>query len=310
MTIHRSSLIDTAPRSAFLSDDATRILRFAEDSLAQGFGAALVTLAEIRGGAARLLGAHMAVRSDALHCGYVSGGCTEAAISAEAAEAIADGCDRQLTIGDGSRFFDIALPCGGAITVLIHVLRENGALRQVVGAMSERKQIGLRYDPSAQSLKAVAFTGPTGWANGCFFTAYRPRIRILLCGGAIELQTTARLATAVGYELLSANTSAEQKGLDVGQIDDQTAVALLFHDLDRELPILKAALAASPFYIGCLGSTRTHKRRSDALRDMGYAEDDISRIKAPIGLFGKARDSASLALSVLADVAATSARVR
>jgi xanthine dehydrogenase accessory factor len=310
VSLHQSRPADIAPQSAFLSDDPLRILCFAADCFEQGFGAALVTLVDIRGGSARALGAQMAVRDDALHCGYVSGGCTEAAIATEAADAIADARDRQMIIGDGSKFFDIALPCGGTITVSIHVLRESGALRTVIGDLTERRRAGLCYDPSEQSLKAVPFISASGWATECFYTAYRPRTRVLLSGGAIELQVTANLATAVGYELLSPHTAAEQQGLGKGQIDEDTAVALLFHDLDRELPILEAALAAKPFYIGCLGSARTQKRRSDALRDMGYVEEDIARIKAPIGIFGKARDAGSLALSILADIAAASARVR
>ncbi len=295
---------DIAPESAFMSDDCIEILRFAADCVDEGFGAALVTLVDIKGGAARAPGAQMAVRSDALHCGYVSGGCTEAAIAAEAAEAIASGFDRYLKIGEGSKFFDIMLPCGGAITLSIHVLRESHALRTVIGDLEARRRSGLRYDPSAQSLQAAAFTEQSGWADGCFFTAYRPRTRVLLSGQSIELQMTASLATAVGYDLLLSTAAADGRKFGDGQIDGDTAVALLHHDLDREIPVLQAALAANPFYIGCLGSARTHKRRSDALRDLGYGEADIARIKAPIGIFGKARDAGSLALSVLADIAA------
>ena len=299
---------DIASQSAFMSDDCIDILRFAADCFDEGFGAALVTLVEIRGGAARALGAQMAVRSDALHCGYVSGGCTEAAIAAEAAEAIASGFDRYLKIGEGSKFFDIMLPCGGAINLSIHVLRESHALRTVIGDLEARRRSGLRYDPSAQALQVAPFMVEPAWQNECFVTSYRPCTRLLLSGQSIELQMTANLATAVGYDLLLASTAAEGRNISPEQIDGDTAVALLHHDLDREIPVLQAALAANPFYIGCLGSARTHKRRSDALRDLGYGEADIIRIKAPIGIFGKARDAGSLALSVLADIAAARSR--
>ena len=101
------------PRAAFLSDDAIDILAFAADALDQGHAAALVTLVEIRGGAARAIGAQMAVRGDGLYCGYVSGGCTEAAVAADAVIALHKGMDRNLKLGEGSPFFDIGLPCGG-----------------------------------------------------------------------------------------------------------------------------------------------------------------------------------------------------
>lgn len=298
-----SRSFDLAPVSAFMSDDSIRILRFALECLEEGFGAALVTLVEITGGAARSLGSQMAVRSDGLHCGYVSGGCTEAAVAVEAAEAIASGVDRYFRIGEGSRFFDIVLPCGGAITLYIHVLREGQPLRSVIEHLEARRRTGLRYDPSTQSLRIAAFRD-VGWSEDCFFSAYRPQTRVLIGGQSIELHMAANLAAAAGYDLLLASTAAEARRISAEQIDEDAAVVLLHHDLDRELPVLQLALAARPFYIGCLGSTRTHKRRSDALRDLGYGEADIARIKAPIGIFGKARDAASLALSVLADVAA------
>ena len=296
---------DVAPQSAFTSDDPISILRFAAECLEQGFGAALVTLVDIKGGAARALGAQMAVRSDALYCGYVSGGCTEAAIATEAAMTIANGVDRYLKFGGGSRFFDIVLPCGGAITVSIHVLRDSLALRTVIDDVGARRRSGLRYDPSSQTLTADPSVAQTGWVDESFVTLYRPRTRLVLSGQSIELQAMSQLATAAGYDLLLANTPSDRRTIGDGQIDRDTAVALLHHDLDRELPILQIALAANPFYIGCLGAARTHKRRSDALRDLGYSYADIARIKAPIGIFGKARDSGSLALSVLADIAAT-----
>jgi xanthine dehydrogenase accessory factor len=294
---------DAAPQSAFTSDDCLRILQFAADSFDEGLGAALVTLVEIRGGAARALGSQMAVRGDGLYCGFVSGGCTEAAIAAEAAEAIASGGDRFLKIGEGSRFFDIMLPCGGAITLSIHVLRDAKALRKSIGDLQARRRSGLHYNPATQSLHAAA-AGETGWIDDCFLTAYRPRIRLILSGQSTELDMTSNLATAIGYDLVVATHCQERRPFDEGQIDADTAVALLHHDIDREIPILQAALAANPFYIGCLGSARTHGRRSNALRDLGHSDADIARIKAPIGIFGKARDAGSLALSVLADIAA------
>src|SRR5690606_16603641 len=104
------------PRAAFLSDDAIDILAFAAQSMAEGHAAALVTLVEICGGAARAIGAQMAVREDGLYCGFVSGGCTEAAVAAEAVIALQKGLDRNLRLGEGSPFFDIVLPCGGGIT--------------------------------------------------------------------------------------------------------------------------------------------------------------------------------------------------
>lgn len=302
MQLHSPIEDIVAPQMAFVTDDCVEILRFAADSFDSGLGSALVTLVEIRGGAARSLGAQMAVRGDALHCGYVSGGCTEAAIAAEAAAAIATGSDRYLRLGEGSKFFDIVLPCGGGITVTIHIIRDSTSLRNVLSRLNCRDRVGLIYDPTSQSLGSTGFAGHSGWHEGRFVTAFRPKPRIVLSGGSIEVETGARLARASGYEVYS-DTRPTSPLADHGAIDEDTAVAILHHELDREIPTLKAALAAKPFYIGALGSHRTHERRVEELRRRGYLDSDIARIKAPIGVFGKARDSASLALSVLADIA-------
>lgn len=88
-------------------------------------------------------------------------------------------------------------------------------------------------------------------------------------------------------------------------IDPFTAVILLHHDLDAEEQILLAALKSDAFYIGALGSVRTHRNRADRLESRDVSRETIERIRAPIGLFGPTRDATSLALSILADVAAT-----
>lgn len=291
------------PRRAFLTDDRRAILRFAAEGAECGGGAALVTLVEVRGGAARAVGAQMAVHGDGSFCGFVSGGCTEAAVAAEAIAAIRHGTDRYLRLGEGSPFFDIVLPCGGGITLSIHVLRESKPLRQVLNALAERKRISLTYAPAQQSLTVNEGYHHTDWKEGDFIRSYRPDTRLLLYGTSIELETTARVAAVSGFEVESYDSQRTLRP-DLPAIDEDTAVALLYHDVERELPALLSALSANPFYIGALGSQRTHLRRCSILRDLGYSKEETDRIRAPIGLFGKARDANSLALSVLAEVSA------
>lgn len=291
-----------APRAAFLSDDAADILTFAAEALEEGHGAALVTLVEIRGGAARAIGAQMAVREDGLYCGFVSGGCTEAAVAAEAVIALQKGMDRNLKLGEGSPFFDIVLPCGGGITLTIHVLHEPAALRLALAALQRRTPARLRYNPGMQVLSFEAGDGASGWEGDEFLRAYRPKPRLLLAGTPMEAGAVARVATASGYDVIVLDRGQMPSS---DQIDADTAVALLFHDIDRELPVFDAALASRAFYIGALGSRRTHARRCDALLQRGHDETALARIKAPIGIFDRARDANSLALSVVADIART-----
>ncbi|WP_039031314.1 XdhC family protein [Leclercia adecarboxylata] len=285
------------PEQAFATDDSVAVLRFAAEGLNAGMAVALVTLVEIRGGAARPLGAQMAVREDGLYCGYVSGGCVESAAAYEALETLASGKDRQVKYGEGSPWFDIVLPCGGGITLNIHKLRSVQPLLAVLNSLAQRKPVGLRYHAPSESLHSVPGTTRTGWKDDVFEQGYRPSVRILIYGGSVETQATARVAQAAGYEVQCNPRRAER-------MDADTAVILLWHDGHKELPVLEAALTAAPFYIGALGSRRTHQRRVEKLLELGWEEADIARIKAPIGIFPQARDANTLALSVVADVAA------
>ncbi|MGP3593672.1 XdhC family protein [Vagococcus sp. WN89Y] len=290
------------PEQSFLTDDRQAILRFAVEALTSGMDAALVTLVEIHGGAARALGAQMVVREDGSYCGFVSGGCVEAAAAFEALAVIASGEDRCVRYGEGSPWFDIVLPCAGGITLSIHKLRSAQPLLAVLNSLAQREAAGLRYCPRTQTLQRVTPGVKTGWQHGTFITTYSPGVRVMVYGRSIEAQTTAALAQAAGYDVVPLDDTTSQA------IDADSAVLLLWHDLERELPVLQAALAARPFYIGALGSERTHARRVEKLQAQGFSQQAINRIKAPIGIFPKARDARSLALSVLADVAA--ARLR
>lgn len=239
----------------------------------------------------------MVVREDGQYCGFVSGGCVESAAAFEALEVMACGRDREVRYGEGSPWFDIVLPCGGGITLAIHKLRSAQPLLAVLNRLEQRQPAGLRYLPRTQHLACLPASTRTGWDHDGFERGFQPGVQLMIHGRSLEAQATAELAAAAGYDIVA------PEPLSV-PIDADTAVILLCHDLDRELPVLQAAREAQPFYLGALGSQRTHGLRRQKLRDLGWRDDEIERIKAPIGIFPKARDARTLALSILADVAA------
>ncbi|WP_371813639.1 XdhC family protein [Ensifer sp. ENS07] len=291
------------PVRALLTDEPIELLKFAAEAFVEG-QVAIATLVDIRGGAARALGSQVITSSDGRFAGYVSGGCVEAAVAAEALLAMADGCDRTVLFGDGSPFLDVVLPCGGGITVAIHVLREAAEIEKVLERLELRQATGLRYSPERQSLVLADAADRAGWAGDSFLAVYRPRTQIIISGQTTEVRSVARLAECSGFEV--AVLAPGGGSHFIGEVVDPfSAILLLHHDLEQEIPVLQAALQTSCFYLGALGSRRTHRRRVDRLLRLGHGETELARIKAPIGLFGPARDSASLALSVLADVAAS-----
>ncbi len=88
-------------------------------------------------------------------------------------------------------------------------------------------------------------------------------------------------------------------------LDRYTALVALTHDPKIDDPALTAALKAECFYIGALGSRKTHTRRVERLLQDGLAESDIARIHAPIGLDIGAVSPAEIAVSILGEIVAT-----
>jgi len=91
---------------------------------------------------------------------------------------------------------------------------------------------------------------------------------------------------------------------DLG-LDRYTAVLALTHDPKIDDPALAAALRSQCFYIGALGSRKTHERRTQRLIALGFTEADLARIHAPIGLDIGAVSPAEIAVSILAELVAT-----
>jgi len=93
-------------------------------------------------------------------------------------------------------------------------------------------------------------------------------------------------------------------------LDRYTALVALTHDPKIDDPALSAALTAPCFYVGALGSKKTHSRRIERLTAAGLGGADLARIHAPIGLDIGAVSPAEIALSILAEIVATLRRDR
>jgi xanthine dehydrogenase accessory factor len=89
------------------------------------------------------------------------------------------------------------------------------------------------------------------------------------------------------------------------KLDRYTAVLALTHDPKIDDPALAAALRSQCFYIGALGSRKTHERRTQRLIALGFTEADLARIHAPIGLDIGAVSPAEIAVSILAELVVT-----
>ncbi|SDE26091.1 xanthine dehydrogenase accessory factor [Rhodospira trueperi] len=291
---------------------------------AEGAGA-LVTLVRKSASGPRPLGSQLAVATDGQVAGLISGGCVEAGIAAEARAAMAKGRNRMVRFGEGSRYVDLRLPCGGAVDVYVDVTVTNKALAQVAGAMDARCPVVLVTDtegggshleePGRGDDAIFATTELAWWDTTTFRRLYRPTPRLVLAGRGPIVAPCAHMATLNGYEVVvltddppsSIGRGAEMLRLTRAtvasvEIDPSTAVVSLFHDHEAERPMLHRALASPAFFIGALGSRTAHTARLADLREDGLDEAALARIEGPAGVPIHAATPAEIATSILAGV--------
>jgi xanthine dehydrogenase accessory factor len=177
-------------------------------------------------------------------------------------------------------------------------------------------------DLSATQLDAARESLRSGrsapFADGLFARAYVPSPRLLIVGAVHIAQALAVMATQAGFEVVvidprGAFASAERfPGVQLSDewpdealarlgLDAATALVALSHDPKLDDPALELALPSELFYIGALGSRRTHEKRLERLRAAGLG-DLVGRIHSPIGLDLGGRAPAEIAVSILAEV--------
>ena len=119
---------------------------------------------------------------------------------------------------------------------------------------------------------------------------------------AIVIDPRESFATESRFPGLELSTEWPDEALERLRPDHRSAVVTLTHDPKLDDPALAVALRSECFYIGALGSKRTHGRRIDRLKEMGFTDSDIARIHGPIGLAIGAASPAEIAISILAQM--------
>ncbi|MEP3226246.1 MAG: XdhC family protein [Parasphingorhabdus sp.] len=297
------------------------IFQFLKDKTAAGLGCALVTLTAVTGASTRNPGAHMAVATDGSAAGSFSGGCIETAVIAEAMDCIKAAAPRVVRFGAGSPYLDIRLPCGGGIDLLFTPLADACIAENLYQAVTERQAFTISMNretgaisstPAVQD-QAVISAGSWVYAN------HVPPAKIVILGHGAVVENLAHLTASYGLscEILTpdpdivarvtqrgatANLLKTPAATPLYQADPWTACVFYFHDHDWEAELMKQAVASPAFYIGAMGSFKTHDTRKALLRNLGVREENIKRMKAPIGIIPSTRDPATLALSTLTEI--------
>jgi len=298
-----------------------------------GQASVIATVIETWGSAPRPVGSQLAIREDGHMEGSVSGGCVEGAVIVEALEAMEDGAARTLEFGvSDDEAFAVGLACGGTIRVLVEPVGTAApidVLDQLVAARVARapaayvaalngteRRLGtpdqfadrFRLDRSGVLEDGQTFVG-----------VHNPPLRMIVVGGVHIAQHLLPMARACGYDPILVDprpafgSSARfpdvhilddwpDAALRTAGLDTRTAVVTLTHDAKLDDPAIKAALTSDVFYLGCLGSTRTHAKRVARLKEAGFSDLSIDRIHAPVGLDIGGRSPAEIAVSIMAEV--------
>jgi xanthine dehydrogenase accessory factor len=166
--------------------------------------------------------------------------------------------------------------------------------------------------------RSAPIEGPAGTL---FVEVWNPPLRLVVIGAVHIAQALAPLGALAGHQVAlvdprSAFAAAHRfAGIDVTgewpdkalarlRPDKRTAVVVLTHDPKIDDPALRSALQSEAFYIGALGSRRTHAKRLERLLAAGFTQQQTARIHAPVGLDIGARTPAEIAVAIIAEVTA------
>ncbi len=179
-------------------------------------------------------------------------------------------------------------------------------------------------DPLAEALLEAFRTGKSGLTDGggAFLNVHLPPVKLIVTGAVHISQALAEMARLAGLDctIIDPRTAfatperfpnvtllAEWPDQAFTRVkpDRFTAFVALTHDPKIDDPGLVAALKAQCFYIGALGSRKTHAKRVERLQSQGFTPDEIARIHAPIGLDIGAVSPPEIAVSILAEIVST-----
>ena len=312
--------------------DHDRIPEIALEWHRAGKGAALATVIETWGSAPRPVGSQLVVSGAGEMMGSVSGGCVEGAVVEEAQAALADGKPRLLTYGVSDQdAFAVGLACGGTIRVLVEPVgaaMPEDMLAAIVTAREGRVALAYAVDLESWDRALSAPDGPhrarfrsdkSGVDESLFVAVHNPPLRLVIVGAVHIAQALVGMARSCGYDPLMIDpreafgSEARFAGEVISHdwpdeamaaigIDARTAVVTLTHDPKLDDPAIQTALRSDCFYLGCLGSTRTHAKRVARLEEAGFTAGEIAKIHAPVGLNIGAKSPAEIALSIMAEI--------
>ncbi|MDD2676768.1 MAG: XdhC family protein [Methylacidiphilaceae bacterium] len=303
------------------------VLRQARDWHRAGFGVVLATVAQTSGAAPRQPGALLAIRSDGVLAGSVSGGCVEEEWIAR----IRAGEELPLpvVVELESRPADNALPrlpCGGTLRVVFERIRSSEWIEEILARTAAHRLAARILDLTDGTIRwtdAIPAEA-TRLENGRLVTVFGPPWRLLLVGAGEIARCLAAMAQLLGYEVLLCDPreafapatslpgvrhlpGMPDEVVSALPPDPRTAIVALSHDPMLDDMALLGALHSEAFYVGALGSRATAEKRRKRLSPYFFPEE-LDRLSSPVGLDLGARQPGEIAAAILAEMIAVKNR--
>lgn len=285
----------------------------------------LATVVQTFGSSPRSPGAMLAVRSDGVLVGSVSGGCIEDDLADRArngrlptlrAELLTYGVTRD----EAMRF---GLPCGGTLQIVIEPVLDFAWVTALLQRIGRHELVArtLTLATLAVKLTDACRDSTLAFDANTLTTVHGPRWRLLIIGAGQTSFYLARMAQALDYEVIICDPRVEYRDAwDVADtrvmtempddavlalpVDGRTAVIALTHDPKLDDMALLEALKSPAFYVGALGSARNNARRRERLALFDLSIDEIARLHGPVGLDIGSRTPPEIAVAILAHLIA------
>ncbi|MCS7369130.1 MAG: XdhC family protein [archaeon GBS-70-058] len=241
-------------------------------ALREGERVALCIVIEKKGSGPRNIGAKMIVHRDGRTVGSIGGGKIERIIVEEALKALNENESKTITLslGEGEGI-ETGLICGGSIKIFIDILNPNPKLI-VVGSGNVAK-------PLTEIASMVGF-------------------EVTIVDDNANTATKDRFPTA-NKIIVNENL---MKGLDEANPNEESFITIVHGDVKKEYEVLKRVLRGKIRYIGLLGSRRKGAELKKKLIEEGFKEEDVEKIRVPIGIDINAETPEEIAVSIVAEL--------
>lgn len=300
------------------------ILSTLEQWIAANESIALATVIQTWGSSPRKAGAKMGITASGKICGSVSGGCVEGAVADAAQQVLKTQKPQLLHFGVADETaWEVGLACGGSLDVFVQPL-DVKIFNEIRQRLNEEKSFVVVTTLKGDEIGKVEILENKrleirDWR---FIEVVSPPPQLVMVGGVHIAIALASIAKTLHYRTIVIDPRRAfgnqerfpnvdmlmqawcEEAFEKIKTNNSTAIAFLTHDPKIDDQGLKIALASEAFYVGALGSKKTHEERKKRLMSGGVTESQLSRLRAPIGLNIGAQSPEEIALSIMAEIVA------